>query len=94
MSFRYRFWMKRHPHLVALGKQIRELRLAKGYSQENFANEMGLGRSYFGGVERGDRNVSAINLIRIAAALNVEVGELFPTMKSLKKVADPKRLTT
>ncbi len=75
--------MKRHPHLVALGKQIRELRIAKGYSQENFANEMGLGRSYYGGVERGDRNVSAINLIRIATALDVEVGALFPPLTSL-----------
>jgi len=75
--------MTRHPHLVALGKQIRTLRKAKGFSQETFANEMEFGRSYFGGVERGDRNVSAINLIRIAKALDVEVGDLFPKIKSL-----------
>lgn len=43
-----------------------------------FANDAGLARSYYGGVERGERNVSAINLIRIAKALDVEVGELFP----------------
>lgn len=75
--------MTRNPHLVALGKQIRTLRKAKGFSQETFANEMEFGRSYFGGVERGDRNVSAINLIRIAKALDVEVGDLFPKIKSL-----------
>jgi len=75
--------MNRHPYLVALGQQIRTLRKAKGFSQETFANEMEFGRSYFGGVERGDRNVSAINLIRIAKALDVEVGELFPPIKSL-----------
>lgn len=83
MSFRYRLGMNRHPHLVALGQHLRALRKAKGYSQEGLANEMGLGRSYYGGVERGDRNVSAINLIRIATALNVEVGELFPPIKTL-----------
>ena len=75
--------MTRNPHLVALGKQIRTLRKAKGFSQETFANEMEFGRSYFGGFERGDRNVSAINLIRIAKALDVEVGDLFPKIKSL-----------
>lgn len=80
--------MTRHPHLVALGKQIRALRKAKGYSQETFANDMEFGRSYFGGVERGDRNVSAINLIRIAKALDVEVGDLFPKIKSLPAAED------
>ncbi len=75
--------MKRHPYLEALGEQIRALRTEKGYSQESFANEMAFGRSYFGGVERGDRNVSAINLIRIAKALDVEVGDLFPAVNSL-----------
>lgn len=86
MPFRYLGWMKRHPHLVALGKQIRGLRKAKGYSQETFANEMEFGRSYFGGVERGDRNVSAINLIRIAKALDVEVGDLFPPIHTLPPI--------
>jgi transcriptional regulator with XRE-family HTH domain len=37
-----------------------------------------------GGIERGERNLSAINLIRIAKALKVEVGELFPTIKNLQ----------
>jgi transcriptional regulator with XRE-family HTH domain len=36
-----------------------------------------------GGVERGERNISALNLIKIAKALNVEVGELFPSIRSL-----------
>ena len=52
--------------------------MARGISQEDFAAEAGLGRSYYGGVERGERNVSALNLMRIADALSVEVGELFP----------------
>ena len=69
---------ERHPALVALGRQIRERRRERGISQEGFAAEAGLGRSYYGGVERGDHNIAALNLMRIAATLEVEVGELFP----------------
>jgi transcriptional regulator with XRE-family HTH domain len=64
--------------LVALGQQIRKIRELRDVSQEAFAAGANLGRSYFGGIERGERNVSAFNLMRIAAALGVEVGELFP----------------
>ncbi len=69
---------ERHAALVALGQQIRKVRQERGFSQEEFANAAGLGRSYYGGVERGERNIAALNLMRIAAALQVEVGELFP----------------
>jgi len=64
--------------LVELGRKIRALREARGFTQEQFAEEAGLDRAYYGGVERGERNVAALNLIRIARALGVEVGELFP----------------
>ncbi len=69
--------MRKHPALVRLGKQVKKLRVKRGLSQEAFANEVGLDRSYYGGVERGERNVAALNLIRIAAALKVPVGALF-----------------
>lgn len=75
---------KKHPALVILGQQIRELRKSKGFSQEDFAGEVGLDRTYMGSVERGERNLAAINLIRIAKALKVEVGELFPSTKLLE----------
>lgn len=64
--------------LLALGQQIRKVRQARGFSQEDFAAHAELDRSYYGGVERGERNIAALNLMKIAAALNVEVGELFP----------------
>ena len=64
--------------LVALGQQIRKVRQTRGISQEGFAHEAGISRAYYSGVERGERNVAALNLMRIAAALQVEVGELFP----------------
>ena len=78
--------MERDPQLVEIGKRIRQLRLEKGFSQEGFAIQVGLDRSYYGGVERGERNVAALNLVRLADTLGVEVGELFPPLKSLKRV--------
>lgn len=74
---------RKHPALIKLGKRIRELRKEKGFSQENFAYEVGLDRTYMGSVERGERNIAAINLIRIAKTLKVEVGALFPLIKTL-----------
>ena len=76
--------MDRHPNLVKLGAQIRVLRKAAGYSQESFAYSIGMARAYFGGVERGERNIAALNLIKIAKALGVEVGQLFPPNQELR----------
>jgi transcriptional regulator with XRE-family HTH domain len=75
---------KKHPNLIKIGKQIRRLREKLGFSQEAFAAEVGIDRSYMGGIERGERNISALNLIRIAKAMDVEVGALFPSISELK----------
>ncbi len=69
--------------LAALGEQIRELRAARKFSQVGFAIRAGFARAYYGSIERGERNISAINLIRLARALGVEVGALFPPMSEL-----------
>ncbi len=74
----------KHNNLKKLGQQIRKIREEQGYSQEDFAIEAGLDRSYMGGIERGERNIATLNLIKIAKALGVEVGELFPPIKQLK----------
>lgn len=74
---------KKHPSLIILGSRIRELRKAQGFSQESFAAEIGLDRTYMGSVERGERNIATLNLIRIAKSLNVEIGELFPNIRKL-----------
>jgi transcriptional regulator with XRE-family HTH domain len=79
---------KKDPALIKLGKKIRELRKMKNLSQEAFADEVGLDRTYVGGIERGERNIATLNLIRIAIALNVEVGQLFPSIESLKTLLD------
>lgn len=75
---------KKHPALIKIGKKIRDLRKEKGFSQESFAYEIGLDRTYMGSVERGERNIAAINLIRIAKTLKIEVGELFPSIRTLQ----------
>jgi transcriptional regulator with XRE-family HTH domain len=75
--------MKKNKQLKILGDRIREKRILLNLSQEAFADSCGLDRSYIGGVERGERNVSAINLIRIAKALNVDGGALFPSINVL-----------
>ncbi len=62
--------------LVSLGEAVRELRLAKGWSQEAFADFAGIDRSYIGGIERGEHNLALINLIKIAATLEIKAAQL------------------
>jgi transcriptional regulator with XRE-family HTH domain len=71
--------------LKALGERIRTIRKRKSFSQDNLAAESGLDRAYYGGVERGERNIAALNLMKIALALGVEVGELFPPLSALRR---------
>lgn len=60
-----------------IGKRIRELRTQTGLSQEKFALKIGMDRTYFASVELGKRNISIINLEKIANGLNVSLSELF-----------------
>ena len=60
-----------------LGKRIRQLRSAKGWSQEGFAFEAGIDRSHFGAIERGEKNPTVKNVARIADKLNVSITVLF-----------------
>lgn len=59
------------------GERMRELRKQKELSQEALALACDLDRTYIGGVERGERNVSLINIHIIARALGVSVKDLF-----------------
>lgn len=63
--------------LEIIGCNIRLLRYERDFSQESFAQHVGIDRSYMGQVERGERNLAALNLIKIANALGVPVGDLF-----------------
>lgn len=59
------------------GFRVRELRSAKGMTQEDLASLSGLSRQYIGDVERGIRNISLINIEKIAMALEITLSELF-----------------
>lgn len=62
--------------LQRLGQNIKRERLARGLSQEELAARAGMHRTYVGAVERGERNISVVSLLRIAVALDVQVVNL------------------
>jgi transcriptional regulator with XRE-family HTH domain len=69
--------------LAAVGKTIAERRRDLGFSQEDLAEEAGLHRTYVGSVERGEKNVSLINLVKIAAALRIPLSRLLDGLDGL-----------
>jgi transcriptional regulator with XRE-family HTH domain len=64
------------PEREILAGNMRRLRAARGLSQDALAFEAQMNRTYLGGVERGERNVSLDNIARIAKALGVEAWQL------------------
>jgi transcriptional regulator with XRE-family HTH domain len=59
-----------------LGKRIRELRTKKGFSQESFADHCSLHRTYMGGIERGERNLTIQTVLTVARGLGMSMSEL------------------
>lgn len=62
---------------VDVGRRMRELRLKTGLSQEKFALQIGMDRTYYASVEAGKRNISLCNLKKIADGLGVSLSGLF-----------------
>ena len=62
--------------LVRLGNKIKELRHKSGLSQEKFALQIGMDRTYLASVEKGKRNISILNLNKIANGLGVPMSGL------------------
>lgn len=62
--------------LKKLGAAIRSVRADKGMSQEALADAAGVDRSHMGKIERGERNVSVLNVARVAEALGISVASL------------------
>lgn len=67
--------------LKALGSTIRAMRLDLGYSQESFADEVGIDRSYLGGIERGEHNLALMNLVKISKALKLPMSQILAKAK-------------
>jgi transcriptional regulator with XRE-family HTH domain len=70
----------RSPAHAAFGQAIRAMRNRRGLSQESLALQCGLDRTYISGIERGTRNPSLTNILKLAAALDVRPAELFAGM--------------
>jgi transcriptional regulator with XRE-family HTH domain len=73
---------------IVLGHRIRESRLKKGFSQESFADHCGLHRTYMGGIERGERNVTIQTVLIIAKGLGITMSEL---LSGIEKQVEPKQ---
>jgi hypothetical protein len=62
--------------LLKLGLRIKALRKILGRSQKDFSDECGLDRSYFGGVERGERNLTFFSLCQICTGLKCDIATI------------------
>ncbi|HHL2560620.1 TPA: helix-turn-helix domain-containing protein [Yersinia enterocolitica] len=69
--------MKKNDYQVCFGLAVRKQRNNRNLTQEELASLCDLDRTYIGSIERGERNVSLVNIHKIASALNIEVKELF-----------------
>ena len=63
-------------NLKILGERLREARKARGWTQEQFADEAEIDRSYAGGIERGERNITFSVLCQLCRALNCDVAAI------------------
>ncbi|RMG29578.1 MAG: XRE family transcriptional regulator [Bacteroidetes bacterium] len=63
--------------LVKFGERVRQLRKEKGLSQEQLAFKAGFHRTYIGMIERAEKNITLVNIEKIARALTVSLKELF-----------------
>lgn len=73
------------PILQAFGANVRRLRLKRNLTQERLAELSGLHPNYIGGIERGERNLSLINIVRLTRALQCRVGEIFNGISTADK---------
>lgn len=63
--------------LIKFGEKLREIRKAKGLSQEELSFKADLHRTYIGMIERAEKNITLANIEKIANALNVDIKDLF-----------------
>lgn len=74
--------MEEEPLAVRLGRLIRRLRLDAGMSQEEFAEQCGLHRTYIGFIERGEKTITIETANKLAQALGLTLAQLFKELES------------
>lgn len=62
--------------LIQIGENVRSARESQGFSQEALAEKAELDRTYVGGVERGERNITVLSLLKLANALSLKLADL------------------
>ena len=73
--------MKKDTVLIEFGNRVRELRLEKGWSQEELSFKTGFHRTYIGMIERAERNISLKNIHTIAKTFGIEIKDLLTIIK-------------
>lgn len=66
------------------GEAVKKIRTKQGYSQEKFANLINMDRTYYASVESGKRNISLVNITKIADGFNISLQELFKEVEKIK----------
>ena len=72
-------------YLTLFGQRVRELCQKSGLSQEKFALKIEMDRTYFSSVESGKRNISLLNIKKIADGLEISVDKLFEDLKQIER---------
>lgn len=65
-------------YLKVFGNNIKKIRISNGLSQEKFALRISMDRTYYASVEKGRRNISLLNIKKIADGFGISIKELFP----------------
>lgn len=63
--------------LIKFGERVREIRKEKGLSQEELSFRADLHRTYIGMIERAEKNITLLNIEKIANALEISINDLF-----------------
>lgn len=66
--------------LKKIGERIRKYRMDLNISQENFANKIGMDRTYYSSIENGKHNITILNLMKILEGLNITLEEFFKNL--------------
>lgn len=69
--------MQKEPILVLFGRNVQNHRKALGLSQEQLADRAGVHRTYIGMIERAEKNITLVNIEKIAKALGIDITDLF-----------------